>query len=53
MNARQLCNVTYWFLAEGRDEAGRAELDAELNPHIPRKQEQRRAFVLLAGGEIG
>lgn len=53
MNARQLCNVVYGFLAEGRDEDDVLELDRALDPANPRVQEQRRMAVLAMGGEIG
>lgn len=56
MGARQVCNVVYFFLAEGRDAAGLAQLDAALTGPVPRSaesQDERRRLVLLAGGEIG
>lgn len=53
MGARRLCNVVYFFLAEGRDDEGMLELDRALDPANPRVQEHRRAAVLALGGEIG
>lgn len=53
MTARQVLLAVYAGLVDGQDEAGRLEIEAQLDPASPAVQAHRRAAVLAMGGEIG